>query len=146
MRKAFLFLLIASTAIFAQLSIKVQPPPTDKFTMSDLWRIQIDNRYERIVRVFLHAEITQSKLGLIARANTNEFILRAGKFSMSIKDIGGLTEEWYHPDYESYIMRTGAFPPGKYAICVSAIDAETCLLYTSPSPRDLSTSRMPSSA
>ena len=25
-------------------------------------------------------------------------------------------------------------------------DAETCLLYTSPSPRDLSTSRMPSSA
>ena len=26
------------------------------------------------------------------------------------------------------------------------IKAETCLLYTSPSPRDLSTSRMPSSA
>ena len=26
------------------------------------------------------------------------------------------------------------------------IDAEGCLLYTSPSPRDLSTSRMPSSA
>ena len=25
-------------------------------------------------------------------------------------------------------------------------DADTCLLYTSPSPRDLSTSRMPSSA
>ena len=127
MRKAFLFLLVASTAIFAQLSIKVQPPPTDKFTMSDLWRIQIDNSYERIVRVFLHAEITQSKLGLIARANTNEFILRAGKFSMSLNDIGGLTEEWYHPDYESYIIRTGAFPPGKYAICVSAIDAETGL-------------------
>ena len=28
----------------------------------------------------------------------------------------------------------------------SAEDASTCLLYTSPSPRDLSTSRMPSSA
>ena len=27
-----------------------------------------------------------------------------------------------------------------------AIQARTCLLYTSPSPRDLSTSRMPSSA
>ena len=26
------------------------------------------------------------------------------------------------------------------------LDNETCLLYTSPSPRDLSTSRMPSSA
>ena len=28
----------------------------------------------------------------------------------------------------------------------SVLGAETCLLYTSPSPRDLSTSRMPSSA
>ena len=27
-----------------------------------------------------------------------------------------------------------------------SLDADTCLLYTSPSPRDLSTSRMPSSA
>ena len=29
---------------------------------------------------------------------------------------------------------------------VSALDLDPCLLYTSPSPRDLSTSRMPSSA
>ena len=28
----------------------------------------------------------------------------------------------------------------------SGVDLEPCLLYTSPSPRDLSTSRMPSSA
>ena len=28
----------------------------------------------------------------------------------------------------------------------SALNAQICLLYTSPSPRDLSTSRMPSSA
>ena len=32
------------------------------------------------------------------------------------------------------------------AYCSDNIDIETCLLYTSPSPRDLSTSRMPSSA
>ena len=31
-------------------------------------------------------------------------------------------------------------------LCSPAINPETCLLYTSPSPRDLSTSRMPSSA
>ena len=30
--------------------------------------------------------------------------------------------------------------------CVQSGDPDTCLLYTSPSPRDLSTSRMPSSA
>ena len=31
-------------------------------------------------------------------------------------------------------------------VCNSTEDYRTCLLYTSPSPRDLSTSRMPSSA
>ena len=34
---------------------------------------------------------------------------------------------------------------GQFVIDTSA-DSEDCLLYTSPSPRDLSTSRMPSSA
>ena len=44
-------------------------------------------------------------------------------------------------------------PDGKWAVNTSEttnmlhwIDTSTCLLYTSPSPRDLSTSRMPSSA
>ena len=32
------------------------------------------------------------------------------------------------------------------AIALDVVAPETCLLYTSPSPRDLSTSRMPSSA
>ena len=33
-----------------------------------------------------------------------------------------------------------------YAQCTNDEQLELCLLYTSPSPRDLSTSRMPSSA
>ena len=33
-----------------------------------------------------------------------------------------------------------------YAIAAIGLNILTCLLYTSPSPRDLSTSRMPSSA
>ena len=33
-----------------------------------------------------------------------------------------------------------------YADVVCPVEFRTCLLYTSPSPRDLSTSRMPSSA
>ena len=35
---------------------------------------------------------------------------------------------------------------GRLAKSADKLDQETCLLYTSPSPRDLSTSRMPSSA
>ena len=41
------------------------------------------------------------------------------------------------PTRSSYELRTWSDPSGKFTVC---------LLYTSPSPRDLSTSRMPSSA
>ena len=34
----------------------------------------------------------------------------------------------------------------KYSGCVYSVDHHTCLLYTSPSPRDRQKSRMPSSA
>ena len=36
--------------------------------------------------------------------------------------------------------------PGLVKVLDQTANKETCLLYTSPSPRDLSTSRMPSSA
>ena len=40
-----------------------------------------------------------------------------------------------------------AAPPSGVEVCVvCSVWVQTCLLYTSPSPRDLSTSRMPSSA
>ena len=39
-----------------------------------------------------------------------------------------------------------AWPNGETQVYEGTVDGEICLLYTSPSPRDLSTSRMPSSA
>ena len=38
------------------------------------------------------------------------------------------------------------FPQNVYETALPITISDTCLLYTSPSPRDLSTSRMPSSA
>ena len=43
-------------------------------------------------------------------------------------------------------LQLGADENGKLRGLVHEVIAQTCLLYTSPSPRDLSTSRMPSSA
>ena len=52
-----------------------------------------------------------------------------------------------------WIGLSGGIATGKTTVCnyleelgYQVIDADACLLYTSPSPRDLSTSRMPSSA
>ena len=52
----------------------------------------------------------------------------------------GLIDEGFHP-------MTVYFPLVVHgAMLVEPTETESCLLYTSPSPRDLSTSRMPSSA
>ena len=48
-------------------------------------------------------------------------------------------EAWHNP--RATLAELQAFAPQAFLAVTS-----TCLLYTSPSPRDLSTSRMPSSA
>ena len=45
-----------------------------------------------------------------------------------------------------YLESTGRLRNLVYAEKDAELESEICLLYTSPSPRDLSTSRMPSSA
>ena len=51
--------------------------------------------------------------------------------------ISGMQDCWYFGAHSSQFAEHNVIP---------LTDIETCLLYTSPSPRDLSTSRMPSSA
>ena len=51
-------------------------------------------------------------------------------------------------DFENAPINANSFASTLVETCKkqNGIEAYTCLLYTSPSPRDLSTSRMPSSA
>ena len=48
--------------------------------------------------------------------------------------------------YEAGIVLTGPETKSVRTGAVSIVDAFACLLYTSPSPRDMRRSRMPSSA
>ena len=52
--------------------------------------------------------------------------------------VTGMYKDWFL-DYASYVILERAVPAIYDGL-------KPCLLYTSPSPRDLSTSRMPSSA
>ena len=47
---------------------------------------------------------------------------------------------------QRYISERGKIVPSRITAVSAKKQRELCLLYTSPSPRDLSTSRMPSSA
>ena len=55
---------------------------------------------------------------------------------LDYKALSGYDDSWYvSPGW-----------PGEYPAGFAVLDAGTCLLYTSPSPRDRQKSRMPSSA
>ena len=60
----------------------------------------------------------------------------------------GLMSTQHVGTFDGHTAITTAFhlPAGGVALGTHVPDLESCLLYTSPSPRDLSTSRMPSSA
>ena len=64
-------------------------------------------------------------------------------------EVGSMTVEVVHtpghtPDHLSFVVRADGEAPALFT--GGSLLYGTCLLYTSPSPRDLSTSRMPSSA
>ena len=62
--------------------------------------------------------------------------------------VGNTFKESYAPSTESIdkLTHTIATRIGAYLERQGLLERDVCLLYTSPSPRDLSTSRMPSSA
>ena len=65
-------------------------------------------------------------------------ILLTGDEGMLAQDFLSVLDQF--PEFDCYV------PPRKELDITNQEQVEGCLLYTSPSPRDLSTSRMPSSA
>ena len=57
-----------------------------------------------------------------------------------------VAEDSYQPDIILAIARGGLFVAGSLGYALSVKNLYVCLLYTSPSPRDRTRSRMPSSA
>ena len=56
-------------------------------------------------------------------------------------------DDLVHPNEAGYIVMENLVQPAiEQALAVSSFSVNTCLLYTSPSPRDATLSRMPSSA
>ena len=83
----------------------------------------------------LKAELTHERELRTTNKSHNEIYVVTAKNSPNVmQEIGRLRE---------VAFRTAGGGTGKAA---DIDEFDTCLLYTSPSPRDLSTSRMPSSA
>ena len=59
---------------------------------------------------------------------------------------GGLSERTVLIEFDSLDAAIAAHDSPGYAAALAALDGGACLLYTSPSPRDMRRTRMPSSA
>ena len=85
-------------------------------------------------------ENTAAKVAKLARIEVESSDLKA--LAKEFNDILGFIEQLNEVDVEGIEPMTSVTPQK----LIRRSDNVTCLLYTSPSPRDLSTSRMPSSA
>ena len=77
-----------------------------------------------LIKDYLHQKMNTTTDNIIDRDELQQSLIDRIVDDMDIKTLMQLVAEQLDHNYDSY----------------------TCLLYTSPSPRDLSTSRMPSSA
>ena len=86
--------------------------------------------------------------GNLGRAVAESFISRGA--NLVLVDLNADALEQAYPGEDTHLLRCAInlMKPAEIAGAVGAAKERfgNCLLYTSPSPRDLSTSRMPSSA
>ena len=85
----------------------------------------------------------EKKLTSIKKANPHQDLIQARKESMKkINESNEKSFEWLNENSRKFLA-AGYLGEG---ITAEERISNICLLYTSPSPRDLTTSRMPSSA
>ncbi|MCK4397123.1 PD40 domain-containing protein, partial [candidate division WOR-3 bacterium] len=124
--KLFILLLVfAPLALNAQIQVRLHQPPPNQLKVEHLWYLDLDNQSQTTYNVYLHAEITEVKKGLLFRANSNTFNLPQGKKRIKPKDITDVKDVWYHSKYKDFIIRTGSVPEGSYTACIYVIDTKS---------------------
>ena len=128
----FLFLVLINPPIFA---LNTLLPPGSNFDL-DPWILQtisIENKFEEKLPPDLRTGYTSN----LFYTNTTD-----GSMVFKVPSNGGTTSGSGYPRVEFRQVKNGAY----WSLADTSEHYLTCLLYTSPSPRDRQKSRMPSSA
>ncbi len=107
--------------------IRLTQPPPNQLRISDLWKVELNNRSGRVVRVSLHgtAEETSIPDGIIADATTKIIALQPGRTVVTGNEIQPIRVDQSNNKYRDALLRTGSVPSGEYTICCEVISEET---------------------
>lgn len=107
--------------------VRLTQPPPNQLKVADLWKIELNNRSGRTVRVFLHGTAEEMSIpdGIIAEAHTADFDCPPGVMRISARDISPIDVDESNPRYKDALLSTGNVPTGDYQICVEALEAES---------------------
>lgn len=124
-----LVLLLGGVPSFAQemVSIRLTQPPPGQLRVADLWKVELDNRSGRTVRVYLHGSAEERSIpdGIIVDAFTRVIDLRPGRTMITGNDVQPIRTENENPRYRDALLQTGSVPTGEYEICCEVISSET---------------------
>lgn len=119
-----IMLILIPIALNAQIQVRLHQPPPNQLKIEHLWWVDLDNQAQMTYSVYLHAEITEIKKGLLFRGNSDTFNLPPGKKRIRPKDITDVKDVWYHTKYKDFIVRTGSVPEGDYKACIYVMNVQ----------------------
>lgn len=129
-----LAILLTASTLLAQtpelVDIRLTQPPPNQLRIADLWKVELNNRSGRAVRVMLHgtAEETSIPDGIIADATTKVITLQPGRTIVTGNDVQPIRVDQSNERYRDALLRTGSVPSGDYTICCEVISEESDLV------------------
>ncbi len=118
-------MLITSEFSYSQVSVIINPPPSNQLHIEDLWKVQINNMSGIMKDIYLIGTITESEKGIIFAAQTKVFRIPSGISQLKYKQISPVHINYSNDEYSDIAIKTGGLPEGEYDYCIKVIDAST---------------------
>lgn len=141
MKKTLLLLFVFSLSInlFSQNQVisRLKQPPPNRFGISDLWSIDLNNTTRKEIKGYLVGTLSEDKDGLIIEARSKLFTIKPGNNTYTQKDFPNADVNYYNNRYKEILLRTGGAPDGDYTICITVynefdevIGLENCIYHS----------------
>lgn len=125
--KLFFILLLISAGSISNLNaqtgrilIQQFSPPPNQLRVGDLWNVHLTNLTSQKIEVFLRGTVRQDG-NIIYSALTSPIELQTGSEIIQGKKLEPIRVENASSNLDRFISHLGAFPDGKYQVCVAVI-------------------------